>query len=70
MKLPKHVEHWDDESDLDHGIIVTLRYGYSFEHHQHSGVMGFDTARDARNAIKLENLWRCNCAECVKHKGA
>lgn len=23
MKLPKHVEHWDDERSYDNGIIVT-----------------------------------------------
>ncbi len=70
MKLPKHVQFWDDERGDGNGIIVTLHYGWSFEHSQHTGVMGFDTLREARDAIKLKNVERCTCKECKKATGA
>lgn len=66
MKLPKHIEHWDDERGEGNGVIVTLHYGYSFEGSQHTGVMGFDTVREARDSAKLKNIYRCSCAECLK----
>ena len=49
---PKHplVAHWDDERDIGNGIIVTLRPGYFF--YDDCGVMGFDTVRSAREALR------------------
>jgi hypothetical protein len=49
---PDHplVEHWDDERVLGNGIIVTLRQGYVF--YDDCGVMGFDTPREARVALR------------------
>lgn len=35
--MGKHIEHWDDERNLDHGIIVTLKYGWSFYENEHQG---------------------------------
>lgn len=61
----ERVEHWDDERDIDNGIIVTLRYGWSFEPCEHSGVKGFDTTREANSAIR--SATRCECIECSKN---
>ncbi len=49
---PHHplVEHWDDEREIGNGIIVTLLPGYFF--YDDCGVMGFDTPREARQAIR------------------
>ena len=66
--MNKRIEFWDDERDADNGIIVTLHYGWSFENGEHSGVRGFDTLTEAREATKIKNLNRCHCDECVfKH---
>lgn len=43
------VEHWDDESRIGNGIIVTLRPSHFF--YDDCGVMGFDTLEEARSAI-------------------
>ncbi len=50
FRLPKIVEHWDDERSIGNGIIVTLKAGYYF--YDDCGVMGFDTTREAREAIR------------------
>ena len=49
---PDHplVEHWDDERGIGNGIIVTLLPGHFF--YDDCGVMGFDTVREARTAIR------------------
>lgn len=57
MKLPKHVAHIDDETDIDyHGYIVTLAAGYTFRDEPDCGVRGFDTMRELKEAIKRENV--------------
>lgn len=43
------VEHWDDERPIGNGIVVTLIPGHFF--YDDCGVMGFDTVREARDAI-------------------
>mgnify|MGYP001149754667 CR=1 FL=1 len=58
----KRVQYWDDERNSDNGIIVTLKYGYSFEYKCHEGVRGFDNEKDAINAVK--ESWVCECEEC------
>lgn len=63
----KYIEHWDDERNLDHGIIVTLKYGWSFYDKSHQDVMSFETATEAREATKRKNIYPCNCEKC---KGA
>lgn len=65
MKTPKWVQHWDDERNLGHGIIVTLHYGWSFAANEHQGVQGFDTVTDARDGVKKENLFQCKCENCA-----
>lgn len=63
----KHIEHWDDERDQGHGIIVTLQWGWSFEYRTHEGVRGFDTVTEARQGTRRKALYRCDCADCLKH---
>ena len=48
---PNHplVEYWDDERDIGNGIIVTLIPGVFF--YDDCGVMGFDTAKEARKEV-------------------
>lgn len=50
---PDHplVERWDDERGIGNGITVTLLPGHVF--YDDCGVMGFDTVRDARDAIRV-----------------
>jgi hypothetical protein len=65
MNLPKHIEHWDDERSLGHGIIVTLVPGLSFNWWGHEGVMGFDTVTEARRESARKRLHVCDpCSEC------
>lgn len=54
---------WDDERNLDNGIIVTLHYGWSFDNNEHCGLKGFDTIDDARTAVR-ESV-KCECKECA-----
>ncbi len=56
MKFPDYVSHVDDERELDHGFIVTLKAGYSFADEADCGVRGFDTMREVREAIKKQNV--------------
>lgn len=64
MKLPKHIEHFDDERAAGNGVIVTLQYGYSFEPNCHEGVRGFDTIREARQESRASEVYRCRCDDC------
>ena len=63
----KYIQYWDDERNLDHGVIVTLRYGWSFCDNHHQGVMSFETVSEAREASKRKNIYPCHCDKC---KGA
>lgn len=65
MKLPRHVEHFDDERAAGNSVIVTLHYGWSFEPHAHEGVRGFDTIREALAASSKREIYQCRCDECV-----
>jgi hypothetical protein len=56
MKLPKWVAHIDDETNLDHGYIVTLANGCTFKDEQDCGVRGFDTMAELKQAIKRDNI--------------
>lgn len=63
MKLPAKCEYWDtDEPDT---IIITLKPGWSFYHGEHLGVSGFDTAKEARAAIK--GAYKCKCQGCLNN---
>ena len=55
------VEHWDFDEPESPGGFITLHYGWSFEP-THEGVRGFDTKKEAREAVK--SAWRCSCDEC------
>ena len=56
MRLPKHVAHIDDETDLDHGYIVTLSEGYTFIDEPDCGIRAFDTMHEVKQAIKKSNV--------------
>jgi hypothetical protein len=56
MKLPKHVSHIDNETDLEHGYIATLAEGYTFKDEPDCGVRAFDTMQELKEAIKLKNV--------------
>ena len=64
VKLPKHIEAWDDEREVGNGVIVTLTRGWSFYSTEHLGVCGFDTVTEAREGTRKKNLYRCKCAFC------
>ena len=64
MKLPNHIEDWADERDIGHGVIVTLQWGYSFEHNTHEGVKGFDTVAEAKSETRKKELYPCDCNLC------
>lgn len=65
MKLPKHIQHWDDERNCGNGIIVTLSWGYSFYSGEHLGVAGFDTPLEAIQKTKLKEVFPCMCDICL-----
>ena len=64
--IMSRVEHWDDESEFGHSILVTLKRGWAFfpnESHllaEHVG--GFDTAKEAKKAIR--DAQPCSCEYC------
>jgi len=60
----RKVQTVDDERDIGNGIIVTLKYGWSFENKVHEGVRGFETFAEAKESVKGQT-YRCLCAECV-----
>lgn len=66
MKLPAKVLHWDDERSMGNSLIVSLKPGWKWgqDPFQAEHVLGFDTAREARAALK--SVIKCNCAECAK----
>jgi hypothetical protein len=65
-KLMQRVEFWDFDEPEAKGGIVTLHYGWSFEPGCHEGVRGFDSKREAWDAIR--NAETCNCKECQENK--
>ena len=70
MGLAKHIEAWDDERSLGHGIIVTLVPGLSFDHASHEGIRGFDTLAEARHESARKRVHVCDpCAECDSYRG-
>ena len=70
MTHPKWIEHWDDErqgglgNSRGNGVIVTLRYGFSFERGEHLGVKGFDTITEAKAGTRRSEIYKCECEEC------
>ncbi len=63
MKIPKSVQHWDDERNCDNGIIVTLKSGYRWFFDDHGlHVRGYDTPAEARAEFK--DIRPCKCKLC------
>ena len=56
MKFPTYVSHVDDETELDHGFIVTLKTNYFFADEPDCGVRAFDTIAELKQSIKKENI--------------
>lgn len=63
----RKVLHWDDERNYGNGYIITTAYGWAFEpsddHNAACHVHGFDTAKDARTALKW--VKPCKCLRCT-----
>jgi hypothetical protein len=51
-----HVQHVDDERNLDHGIIVTLAKDWYYVADPDCGVRGFDTVREAEEGTRRINV--------------
>lgn len=66
MKLPRHIQHWDDERRSGNGVLVTLSWGWSFLSGEHQGARGFDQVGEAQDASRLVNVFPCLCEKCVK----
>lgn len=47
IRARPYVEHVDDERNLEHGVIVTLKPGCTFRDDPGCGVRGFDTLSEA-----------------------
>ncbi len=64
----KKVLHWDDERSSGDGFMVTTAYGWAFDPDEDentaSHVRGFDTAKEARAALKW--VEPCKCARCER----
>ena len=62
-KLPKSIEHYDDERDCGNGIIIMLKSGYKWcmdDHGLHT--RGFDTVSEAKAEFKF--IESCSCKLC------
>jgi hypothetical protein len=65
MSKSDRVLFWDDERSIGNSIIVTLAYGWYFtEKAEH--VMGFDTIKEAKQAVR--DTKPCDCEECLDFK--
>jgi hypothetical protein len=63
MRLPKAVQHWDDERDAGNGIIVMLKSGYKWSFDGHGlHVRGYDTPKEAR--LEFRDIEACPCEVC------
>jgi len=52
------IEHIDDERGLDHGIIISLQKGWTFESDPSCSVMGFDTIKEAIEGTSRDSVIR------------
>lgn len=63
MRLPKSIEHYDDEREAGNGIIITLKSGYRWFFDDHGlHVRGYDTPSEAREEFK--DIRKCDCNLC------
>lgn len=65
-RIPSRVLHWDDERVIGNSLIVTLKPGFAFDgangpDPEH--VRGFDTVREAREAVREASP--CACERCL-----
>jgi hypothetical protein len=65
MKQDSPIWFWDDERAIGNSLIVTLRYGWSFDPSESEHVRGFDTVAEARHATARKRLHQCACEECT-----
>jgi len=66
-RIPKKVQHWDDERSIGNALIVTLHYGWQFgtDPFQPEHTLGFDTPKEAKAAVR--DAIPCDCPECRQH---
>jgi hypothetical protein len=63
-KLAKIVEAWDDERSYGNSLIVSLHPGNCWRFDPGCHVAGFDTVKEAVEALKeVEN---CECSVCLQ----
>ena len=55
-RLPNHIAHIDDETELGHGYIVTLANGCTFKDEPDCGVRSYDTLAELRADTKRANI--------------
>lgn len=64
MRLPKSIEHYDDERDCGNGIIITIKAGYRWSIDDHGlHVRGYETPAEAR--AEFRDIVKCNCDLCM-----
>jgi hypothetical protein len=61
MKNEK-IMFWDDERNIGNSLIVTLAYGWKFAAYDDEHVRGFDTIREAKQAVREAKP--CECVDC------
>lgn len=64
--LRARVLAWDDERGLGNSLIVTLNRGWQFgmDPRRPEHVRGFDSAREAREAVR--DAVPCRCQDCSR----
>lgn len=61
--LRTRIEFWDDERNIDNGIVVTLK-GWRWEEHDGAHVRGFDEVTDVISGLR-ESI-KCKCPKCLE----
>lgn len=62
-KLAQMIEFWDDEREEGNSLIVTLKDGFTYHYESGNHAAGFDTIREAIDALK--RVEECKCQQCV-----
>jgi len=63
-KFSERIEDWSDERKIGNGVIITVHWGWSFEHCCHEGVRGFDSISEAQRGVR--DTYPCSCESCLK----
>lgn len=58
LKMLGHIDHIDDERNIDNGIIVTLKKPFCFAEDPGCGVRGFDSVAETRAGCALSKVYR------------